>query len=174
MQAADDATVEQLNKLTGQVQDLIAAQEAFQKKIDALQSDVRDLHDRLNAANTGVASQDDLKRLADKIEDVDRKRVADYERIVSQIEGLGKVVATPPPAPKERSRAPEDEPPPAKVSGSGYEYVIKRGDRLSVIAQAYREKNIKVTVKDILDANPGLNPDRLRVGQKIFIPAPKP
>ena len=38
--------------------------------------------------------------------------------------------------------------------------------------QAYREKNIKVTVKQIENANPGLKPERLKVGQKIFIPAP--
>ena len=35
-----------------------------------------------------------------------------------------------------------------------------------------KEKNIKVTVKQIENANPGLKPERLKVGQKIFIPAP--
>ena len=56
----------------------------------------------------------------------------------------------------------------------GFDYTIEKNDNLSMIVQAYREKNIKVTIDQILKANPGLNPDRLRVGQKIFIPAPPP
>ena len=51
--------------------------------------------------------------------------------------------------------------------------MIQSGDTLSVIVKAYAEKNIKVTVDQIVAANPGLNPKRLRVGQKVFIPAPQ-
>jgi LysM repeat protein len=41
--------------------------------------------------------------------------------------------------------------------------------------QACREQKIKVTRKQILDANPGLKPDLLRPGQEIIIPAlPQP
>ena len=58
--------------------------------------------------------------------------------------------------------------PPAK----GFEYVIEKNDSLSAIAKAYAEKNIKVTPEQILKANPGLDPNRMRVGKKIFIPAP--
>ena len=50
--------------------------------------------------------------------------------------------------------------------------MIQSGDTLDAIVQAYKEKNIKVTVAQILKANPGLKAERLRVGQKIFIPAP--
>ena len=45
---------------------------------------------------------------------------------------------------------------------------------LSIIALAYREKGIKITSEQILQANPGLKPNRLSVGQKVFIPAPQP
>jgi LysM repeat protein len=172
VRAQDAATEERLNKLAGQVQDLIAAQEALQKKIEALQGDLRDLHDQLNNANGQAVSRDELKRLAEEIQKVDRNRVADYERIVSKIEDLGKAVV-PPPAPPKTRKPPADEAPPASVSDKGYEHVVKKGENLSLIAQAYREKNVKVTVKDILQANPGLDPNRLQVGQKVFIPAPK-
>jgi beta-lactamase regulating signal transducer with metallopeptidase domain/LysM repeat protein len=57
-------------------------------------------------------------------------------------------------------------------SDKGFEYVIQKGDTLSIIAQAYKEKNIKVSNDDILKANPGLKAEKLKVGQKIFIPAP--
>lgn len=50
---------------------------------------------------------------------------------------------------------------------------MKKGDTLSTIVQAYRDNNIKVTMDQILKANPGLKPERMRVGQKIFIPAPQ-
>ncbi len=50
----------------------------------------------------------------------------------------------------------------------------KKDDTLSLIAQAYREQQgIKVTTKQIADANPNVNPAKLHVGMKIFIPAPK-
>lgn len=47
------------------------------------------------------------------------------------------------------------------------EYTIVKGDYLQRIA-----KNFHVTVKAILDANPGLQPTKLQIGQKIQIPAP--
>src|ERR1035437_7692880 len=53
---------------------------------------------------------------------------------------------------------------------SGYEYKVARGDTLSKIAKAYRDQGIKVTADQILKANPGLDP-KIKVGQKIFIPA---
>ncbi len=55
-----------------------------------------------------------------------------------------------------------------------FQYTIQSGDTLSAIVQAYKEKNINVTAAQIQAANPGLKADRLRVGQKIYIPAPKP
>jgi LysM repeat protein len=50
--------------------------------------------------------------------------------------------------------------------------VIQKGDTLSIIAQAYKEKNIRASIDDILKANPALKAEKLKVGQKIFIPAP--
>ena len=110
--------------------------------------------------------------------EVDRKRLEDYDKIRAELAKLGRILATPPapppskkaPAPAATDNAPEEKSgPPEK----GYEYVVQRGDSLSIIVQAYHEKNIKVSVEQILKANPGLKPDKLYVGRKIFIPAPK-
>jgi LysM repeat protein len=50
---------------------------------------------------------------------------------------------------------------------TGYEHVVKTGETLSAIAQAY-----KVTVSAIMKANAIKTSDKIRVGQKLFIPAP--
>ncbi|MBD2869367.1 LysM peptidoglycan-binding domain-containing protein [Paenibacillus arenilitoris] len=44
--------------------------------------------------------------------------------------------------------------------------IIERGDTLYAIAQAYR-----VTIASILAANPGIDPNSLRVGQRMCIPS---
>jgi len=46
------------------------------------------------------------------------------------------------------------------------EYTIVKGDLLATIA-----KNNHVSTKAILDANPGVDPKKLKIGQKIKIPA---
>jgi LysM repeat protein len=53
----------------------------------------------------------------------------------------------------------------------GYEYEIKPGDSLVRIARAYSQAGVAVTIANILAANPGLDPTKLRVGQRIFVPA---
>jgi LysM repeat protein len=37
---------------------------------------------------------------------------------------------------------------------------------------ALQKQGLKVTQKQIMDANPGVNWSKLRIGQKIFIPSP--
>ena len=51
-------------------------------------------------------------------------------------------------------------------SGPYYEHVVESGQTLSFIA-----KGFETTVQKIMDANPGLKPNNLRVGQKLIIPA---
>jgi LysM repeat protein len=49
---------------------------------------------------------------------------------------------------------------------------VKPGETLGAIVKAYRDQNIKVSLQQILAANPGLKPENLKAGQKIIIPAP--
>jgi LysM repeat protein len=69
------------------------------------------------------------------------------------------VVNTPMPAP-----TPMTTPPPPVPEMQ--EYTIVKGDVLATIA-----KNNHVSTKAILDANPGIDPKKLKIGQKIKIPA---
>jgi LysM repeat protein len=69
------------------------------------------------------------------------------------------VVTTPPAMP--------EPPPTAPAPAAATEYTIVKGDILAKIA-----KNFHVSVKAITDANPGIEPAKLKIGQKIRIPAP--
>jgi LysM repeat protein len=176
VRAQDAATQERLDKLSGRIEDLTAAQESLKKQISELTRELANVREQSAKPNTSYARLEDLNQLGEKIKEVDRKRMDDADKIHTELLKLRKVLEMPlsstkpkPTAtPKEKS-APEQPPTDDKV----YPYVIQSGDTLGAIVQAYKEKNIKVTIKGIEKANPGLKADRLIVGQKIFIPAPQ-
>lgn len=56
-------------------------------------------------------------------------------------------------------------PAPSAPSDYGFEHVVQPGETLSAIAKAYN-----VTTHAIIQANQLSNPNRLAVGQKLFIP----
>jgi LysM repeat protein len=177
---------ENYKSLRGKVQDMLEAQAADARRIQGLEKEIADLRDQVGKPNTSYATQDDLKRLAETVQEIDRKREADTKRILDEFAKLGKTLAAAPPPPthttvrehvsSEHSTSDHatSATPPERSDENGFTYQIKPGDNLSLIAQAYREQQgVKVTVKQILDANPGLNADKLVIGKKIFIPTAK-
>jgi len=61
----------------------------------------------------------------------------------------------------------EPTPPPAPPTAPVTEYKIVAGDTFSTIARKFH-----TTTRALMDANPGLEPTKLKVGQAIKIPAP--
>ena len=174
--AQDAATQERLNKLSGQIEDLIAGQQAMRDQITELSKELGAVREEAGKPNTSVATHDELSRLADAIKEVDRKRLEDNEKIHADLVKLSKTLSAPPPE-HHRSSAPPSPPPDTTSQGggdkTGFEYVVQQGDTLGKIVKGCREKNVMVTTDQILKANPGLVPEKLRVGQKIFIPGPQ-
>jgi outer membrane murein-binding lipoprotein Lpp/phage tail protein X len=176
VRAQDAATQERLDKLSGRIEDLENSRDALKKRVDELAKEVESVREQAAKPTANYARQEDLNQFAEKIKEVDRKRIEDADKIHTELLKLRKVLEMPmtsskqKPAPvaKEKS-APETLPTDDKV----FPYVIQSGDTLDAIVQAYKEKNIKVTVAGILKANPGLKAERLIVGKKIFIPAPQ-
>ena len=170
--AQDAATQQQIDQINGRLQDLLDVQAAQGKHIDALEKEIGGLRDQLNQPGA-TANQDDLKKLAAQVREIDKKRQEDRDLILKEIEKLGKMggssghKSTPIVTTNSTTGSPA-----AGGKESGYEYKVAAGDTLSIIAKAYRDQGIKVTTDQILKANPGLNPNNLKVGQKIFIPAP--
>jgi LysM repeat protein len=74
------------------------------------------------------------------------------------------VIATPSAAAAMSSGASE---PTAATSGGDRTYVVVRGDTLSAIAARF-----EVTLASLLEANPGLEPDGLMLGDRLVIPPP--
>ena len=178
--AQDDATQQQLDKLSGQIQDLQATQLEQSKHIQALEKEINDLQGQSSQAGS-TASPDDLKKLAEQVQEIDKKRQEDNDRVLKELERLEKSLGN---SPSGHRSAPDISPDitPTPIKGhatpdtsgpqNGYDYSVHSGDTLSAIAKAYRAQGIKVTTDQILKANPGLDAKNMKVGQKIFIPAP--
>ena len=169
--AQDAATQQQIDQINGRLQDLQDAQALQAKRITALEKEISELHDKSNGSG---ANPDDLQKLADQVQELAKKQQADNDLILKEIGKLGKVGGSP-----SGHRSTPSVTTNAAAGGSiiggrenGYEYKVAEHDTLSIIAKAYRDQGIKVTTDQILKANPGLNPNSLKVGQKIFIPAP--
>jgi LysM repeat protein len=172
--AQDTGTQQQIDQLRGQIQDLTDAQALQARRLDALEKEIRELRDK-PSGGSGV-SQDDLQKLADQVQEIDKKRQEDRTLILKEIEKLGRIGSgsasgrkAPPAVP---TTTVENPTPPGPGPQKGYDYTIQRGDTLLAISKAYREQGIKVTTEQILKANPGLDAKSLIVGKKIFIPAP--
>ena len=171
--AQDDATQQQINKLNGQIQDLLDAQAVQAKRITALEKEISELRDKSNGSG---ANSDDLQKLADQVQELAKKQQADNDLILKEIGKLGKAGGSSP-GRKSTPGVTTNTATGGSTTGGkeiGYEYKVVAGDTLSIIAKKYRDQGIKVTADQILKANPGLDPKNLKVGQKIFIPAPAP
>ena len=182
----DAATEERLKQLSGRIEDLIAGQEAQRKQIASLARELESVRDQQNKPATSYAAQEDLKRLAKAIETVDQKRIDDYEKIGATLEKIKKTLETPAKPQRGAGNQTTDRNSGDRSTGNasrtaektdkgdkGFDYTVQSGDTLSAIIAAYKEKGIKVTEKQIMAANPTLVAEKMRVGQKIWIPAPE-
>jgi TolA-binding protein len=179
--AARQAADERYQRMAADIQALQADNESLKGKIASLEQKIDELRRQLteSANNSGV--QEDLKRLAEKIEEVDKRRQEDRmaisEEIRSSIARLEKSLAATPASNHTSASKPIAETS-APSDGNGYVYTIQEGDTLSAIVKAYnadfKSKGLKpITQKQARDANSNVDWNRLRVGQKIVIPRPE-
>src|SRR5262245_57005216 len=162
VRADDAATEERLNQLSGKIEDLIASQETQRKQLAELRREIDSLREQASKPTGNFAAQEDLKRVADAVKEVDRKRLEDFEKIRTTIKDLGKTVAASSPSTRKvkNEGEPAESPKASKQTSSdkGFEHIVKSGDTLSGIIAAYRAQNIKVSKEQIMAANPGLTP----------------
>jgi LysM repeat protein len=191
--AAGQDLDENVRRLASRVEELTLANEALHKEINALKADVHRLNQefaRLNDRAKDSATRDALQALGKSIEEVDRKRLADNDKVLTALGKLERLIndkaaemsrkaanQPPPPSPAPRSSSSPsgssgNAPRPPK--GDLYEYEVQANDTLSGIVAKLNRGGVKVTSRQIMDVNPGVNWSKVRIGQKILIPAPSP
>ena len=119
-------------------------------RIETLEMEVARLSRELDAQRRGFET---------RFTAVERKSEEDKRELINRLSGqLEKLLV---------KAAPPVNAGGASSGGSAYgiEHVVQQGETLSTIAKAYN-----VTSKAIIQANQIKNPDRLSIGQKLFIP----
>jgi LysM repeat protein len=177
---------ENIKVLEGRINVALEGKAAQDKQLQNLAKQVEDLRVQASKPSPSYATKDDLKELADKIQEIDKKRQEDKELILKEIKKLGTTLAAASTAPskntgtgsKTTANPPADDPPKtdhtSQKSDEGYWYTIQSGDTYNKIAAYYRGQGIKVTSDEIAKANPTVPETKLYVDRKIFVPAPKP
>jgi LysM repeat protein len=165
-QQSQQLAQQQLEQMRVRIETLIANQEQLQAQIQ-----------QLRAQPVDRASQADVQALQARIAELDRRiasidaaRAQDRQEIVSTLSrNMSAVMAQG--GRSSGSSSSRSSGGTTKSSGSaaqkGYEHTVGSGETISAIALAY-----KVKTADIVSANNLKDPGHLKVGQKLFIPAP--
>jgi cell division protein FtsB len=181
--AAKQDADERYKRMAADLQAVQSDNEALHAKITSLEQEIQSLRDAQAHPADNANVQDALKHLADKIEEVDKKRLEDKDAISEDIqkrmEQLTRALGSGggPPIHDSSPRVTPSTGTSAQTVTDGYSYTIHDGDRLEAIVKAYnaefRSKGLKtITIKQAEEANPKVDWNRLHVGQKIVIPRP--
>ena len=161
----------EIDKLRGEIAELRAA---VRREQDAMR---REIVDDLTRRLTGITQQmqqnqgQALAQIQARAESALQAAEASAKAAREQAEYTKRTAYRPPaPAPASpTARPPAPARPAAPAYSAYYEHVVESGQTLSFIAKGY-----DTTVQKILAANPGLSAAKLRVGQKLIIPAEEP
>jgi len=168
------------NQLSGSIEDLRAANALQARKIEMLTAENEKLRALLTQISVqskrNFATQGDIREIQSRVEEVDRKRISDREKILVEftklLRKISKIkIAAPTPTPPTPPDKPQEKP--IKT----IEHTVAKGDFLGGILAAYNEmfrkqKKGRITMTEILKANPKLDPEKIFVGRKIYIPLP--
>jgi LysM repeat protein len=181
--ARQQESVERFSRIEADLEALKADNLSLRDEVAKFKQELSRVRDEQGKTAIAVANSnphEDLKRLAEKINEVDRKRETDKQTISEEIKrSIGKLenaIAAEARPVTHRERAPT--PPPAvDSSDTGFSYTVASGDSLGAIVKAYnqefKKKGLKpITFSQVKAANPNVNWDKLKVGTKIVIPAP--
>lgn len=169
---------EWLKRWNATVENMMVAQSALQSRITALSEELDSVRadyetlKRNSVTRTDLKRVDeDLKKLATAIEDLDRKRQEDRTLVIKEMEKLARLIAAAPPA-----MAPS--PVPATPTGPFFEHVVESGETISAIVTAYNNElarqgySKRISIQMVLDANPKMDPKKIQIGDKLRIPDP--
>lgn len=169
---------EQFRRLRGEIDELKGAHALQQQQTDKLKTQVKTLTDenqKLNRRLAGkFATAEEMEAMRAALKELDANRLQDRAIVQKALGDLGKLIQK-----VAQQKAVTVEPAP-RVVARDFKFnthKVETGEFLSNIIvaynRAYKEEGLgTVTQSQVLKANPGLNPNRLLVGQKIKIPLP--
>lgn len=181
---------EEFKRLQGEVADLRDANVAYQKRIteltrriEKMQEDVRESHDRSTMKMGDLATREELKKIIDRIADVDEKRESDRKTILEELDKLGRTLSMPSSGSRssaknrEREREPARDTKPEIIEGKFIDYKVNADETFGGILENYNahlKSQGLPTIRrtDVMKVNPNLNPDRIFKGQTIKLPVP--
>ncbi len=179
---------ERYRQLNSTVEGLVIGHAQLMRKLGRVEQ-MEETLQRLRAevatktSGAGFVTREDFVKLAETVQEIDRKREADKREILAEIAGLEKSLqaaigavsrraATPPPA--EREPKPEERSTAPAANQEGAWHTIQGGDTMVSIVKAYNESYQKegrrTSLSLLREANPGVKPESLFVGKKLFVP----
>ncbi|MEM6601009.1 MAG: LysM peptidoglycan-binding domain-containing protein [Verrucomicrobiota bacterium] len=125
--------------------------EVLTHKVESMQLELKGLKDSL------ARLQNENAELKNQLSVVKSNAVKEREALLTEI---GKII----------SEGGATDPATAQQPAEGYEHIVRKGQSLWAIANAFQKQGVKVTVDDIRQANKLKEGSFLKVGQKLFIP----
>lgn len=170
---AQQQSEEGYRRLRTTVEELQETIVLLQKRIETLESQLNKTNKQLADYQSNAATNEKLETLGKKftteLEKLDDKRIDDNKKIADGLEELKKMMSRPlveSPTPSKSNREPE------AYSGPVFTVKVEPGYTISAISRECRKNGYPhVTDELILQANPGLDPKKLQIGQIIYIPA---
>jgi hypothetical protein len=177
---------EKLKRLTAQVEDLQALNGNLARDLKIVSDQVRRQNDAMkdfakswDAAFSDYVRKKELLDLRKMVEEIEKRRVQDtkltkdtFTQLRKQIE---KILDTPPtviqvqPSKQNDARGTSGGP-------SGKWYTMERGQTVSAVIEAFNSelksmgRRARISLSQVKAANPTINLDRIRIGEKLFIP----
>ena len=171
---------EKFKQLAADIQSLRDANQLLLEKVSALKDDLQQIRAEQSRLAASAVGHDDLKPLAQRIEEVDKRRQDDKDAISEQIKTsearLQKLLTSSAADPSGRPPV-TGATPAAPGMADGFVYTIRDHDTFMDILKAYNEtfksKGMKTITLDALEkAHPDVDPKKLKINQKIVIPHP--
>ncbi len=201
--AAQREAEETQRRMTASINRLEESNLSFQRRINELNNEVSNLRrqlvefeNRYKNSQLGAVTQSDIRKVYDKMAEIEKNRQADNNLVKDQFVELKKILDKPAPTPvfidpkprgdRDRDRSDNGNreeitplPTPPDFTGEYFPYKIKSGDRLLQVISAYNaelkaqgKNKAPITLDMLKKANPKMNPNNLRIGEEIKIPIP--
>lgn len=191
---------DRLRRVERDLESVKEANDALRKKLASLDAVVNEVSratvERANSNNNLLklaASKSEVEQLEKALKESERRRIEDQKKLTDVLERLQReLTSTPPPtgfAPpsttskkgreKSESSAGKSGPLPPGVPDTGVYHVVEKNQTALEILKAYNDDQKakgragKTTLRQLEAANPGADMNKLRTGQKLFIPIPE-